>query len=93
MTIGRMLSLDEAARLIRRIERQNPKRPPALSLKRRAAQTEAGLRKTPLSFCFSEALAHRMLDPVVVGALVPAAAAAAALGHRSWSARRLRRDL
>jgi hypothetical protein len=39
-------------------------------------EAEAGLRKTPLSFSFSEALAHRMLDPVVVGALVPAAAAA-----------------
>jgi ATP-dependent DNA ligase len=29
-------------------------------------EAEAGLRKTPLSFCFSEALAHRLLDPVVV---------------------------
>lgn len=50
------------------------------------------LRKTPLSFCFSEALAHRMLDPVAVGALVPATATAA-LGRRSWSARWRRRDL
>jgi hypothetical protein len=65
-------------------------------------EAEAGLRKTPLSFCFSEALGHRMLDPVVVGALVPASAAAAGRGRcastgrgrrRSWSARRLRRGL
>jgi hypothetical protein len=35
--IGRMLSPDEAARLVRKIERQIPKRPPAPSVKWRAA--------------------------------------------------------
>jgi hypothetical protein len=36
--IGHMLRLDEAAKPFRKIERQIPKRPPAPSVKRRAAQ-------------------------------------------------------
>jgi hypothetical protein len=51
-----------------------------------------GLRKTPLSFCFSAALAQRMLDPVVGGTLVPASTATATLGRRSWAARWHRRS-
>jgi hypothetical protein len=38
-----LLNPGQAAKLIRSIERQNPKRPPALSAKRARCQTEAGL--------------------------------------------------
>jgi hypothetical protein len=44
--IGRMLDQDEAAKLIRRIERGIPKRPPAPSV-RRAVKRKRGLRKSP----------------------------------------------
>jgi hypothetical protein len=40
-TIGRMLSLDEAARLIRRIERQIPKRPASASVRRAVKRKRA----------------------------------------------------
>jgi hypothetical protein len=39
--IGRMLGPDEAGKLIRRLERGIPKRPPAPSVKRRAARKRA----------------------------------------------------
>jgi len=45
--IGRLLSQDEGAELIRRFGRGIPKRSAAASVRRRAVKAEAGMRKAP----------------------------------------------